>query len=83
MNRLRAVTIGAITALVAAVLGLLVEFGVGLSDTQKESILVVIAALGPILVGLLDSLTDRHYPEDRYDRTRPGTGPAGSGSTRA
>lgn len=59
MKRYRTITIGVITALVAAILGLLTEFGVGLTAKQQESILVVIAALGPLVAGLIEMFNER------------------------
>lgn len=53
MTREPAITLGMISGLVAAVLALLVAFGVGLSDAQTGAILAVIAAAGPVLSGLL------------------------------
>jgi len=44
------VTIGAITAAVTAVLGLLVAFGLPISDDQQARILGVIAVAAPFVV---------------------------------
>lgn len=43
------ITTATITAAVAALLGLLVAFGVDLSDDQQKAILGVIAAVGPLV----------------------------------
>lgn len=48
-----AVTIGAISALVAAVLVLLVQLGVPISEDLQVAILAVIAAAAPIATGIL------------------------------
>lgn len=45
--------IGAISTAVAAVLALLVAFGIDLTDTQQTAILTVIAGVGPIVAALL------------------------------
>lgn len=69
----RTITIGAVTALVAAILGVLVEFGVPLTAKQVETILVVIAALGPILAGAITTQTEPE-PNGRHAMTNePGT----------
>jgi len=48
-----AITIGTISAAVAAVLALLVAFGIPVTDDQQTAILGVVAALGPIVTGLI------------------------------
>lgn len=48
-----AVTIGSISAATAALLGLAIAFGVPLSDDQRVAILGAIAAVAPLVVGLL------------------------------
>lgn len=53
MKREPAITIGAVSAAVAAILALLTAFGVPLDDAQEKAILGVVAALGPIVTGLL------------------------------
>ncbi|RCK68254.1 hypothetical protein DT076_16525 [Desertihabitans brevis] len=53
MNREPLFTVGGITAAVAAVLALLVAFGVPLTDDQQKAILGVVAALGPLAVALI------------------------------
>lgn len=46
-----AITIASLTAAVAAVIGLLVAFGVSLSDDQQKAILSVVAVVGPLVAG--------------------------------
>ncbi len=48
-----AVTIGTVTALVSAVLALLVTFGVDISDDQQNAILALVGVLAPIVAGVL------------------------------
>ena len=48
-----AVSVGSITAAVAAVLVLLVSFGVPLSDDQQKAILGVVAVVAPLLGAVL------------------------------
>jgi len=48
-----AISIGAISAAVAAVLTLLVAFGIDVTEEQQTAILGVVAAVGPIVAGLL------------------------------
>lgn len=48
-----AITAGSITALVTAILGLLVAFGASITTEQREAILGLVAVLGPIAVALL------------------------------
>ena len=48
-----AITIGTITAAVAAVLALLIAFGVDLTDEQTAAILGLVAAVGPIVAAIL------------------------------
>lgn len=45
--------IGGIVAAVAAVVGLLVAFGVPVTDDQKEAILLVVSTVGPLVAGLV------------------------------
>lgn len=44
------VTVGTITAAVTAVLGVLVAFGLDLSDDQKTAVLGVVAVVAPFVV---------------------------------
>lgn len=44
-----ALTVGTITAAVAAVLSLLVAFGLHLSDDQQKAILAVVTIVAPLL----------------------------------
>ena len=53
MKREPAITVGTISAAVAAVLTLLVAFGLDITEEQQTAILGVVAALGPIITGLL------------------------------
>lgn len=53
MNREPLVTTATITALVSAVIGLLVVFGVPLSKEQEAAILGVVAVVAPLVVGLV------------------------------
>ena len=53
MNTEPAVTIGSIVALVAAIITLLVAFGVDVTAEQRDAILSVVAIGGPIAAGLL------------------------------
>jgi len=53
MKREPAITVGTISAAVAAVLALLVAFGIPVTDDQQTAILGVVAALGPIVTGLI------------------------------
>jgi hypothetical protein len=48
-----AVVIGTITAAVAAILALLVAFGIELDQTQQVAILGVIAGVGPLVAAIL------------------------------
>lgn len=48
-----AITVASITAVVAAVIGLLVAFGVDLSDDQQKAILGLVAVAAPIVAGVL------------------------------
>jgi hypothetical protein len=53
MYREPAITIGTITAAVAAVLALLASFGLHITDDQQTAILAVVAVAGPFIVGAL------------------------------
>lgn len=48
-----AITVASITALVAALIGLLVAFGVELTDDQQKSILALVAVAGPVIAGIV------------------------------
>jgi len=48
-----AITIGAITAAVGAVLALLVAFGLNLSEAQTGAIIAVVVALGPLVSAII------------------------------
>lgn len=48
-----AITIASVVALVAAVIGLLVAFGVEVTDAQRDAILTLVGIGGPIVAGLL------------------------------
>ena len=48
-----AITVGSVSAAVAAILALLVAFGVPLDDAQQKAILGVVAAAGPIVAALI------------------------------
>lgn len=65
-----AISIGAIIALVAAVLAAAVAFGVPITSDQRETILAVIATAGPIVAALF--IRGRVTPNDnvaaRVDR---------------
>ncbi len=53
MKREPAITVGTISAAVAAILTLLVAFGLDITEEQQTAILGVVAAVGPIVTGLL------------------------------
>lgn len=53
MKREPATIIGAITAVVSAVLALLVAFGMDVSEDQQAAILGVVAAVAPLVAGVL------------------------------
>jgi ABC-type spermidine/putrescine transport system permease subunit I len=46
-----AITVAGITAAVAALIGLLVAFGVSLSDDQQKAILGAVAVIAPLVAG--------------------------------
>ena len=48
-----AVTIGAVTTLIAAALSLLVAFGVDISEDQRVAIIAFVAAAAPLASALL------------------------------
>jgi Na+/proline symporter len=52
-NREPILTVGMVTALVVAVLGLLAAFGLPLSQEQQQALLTVVAAGAPIVTALL------------------------------
>lgn len=47
------ISVGGITAAVTAVIGLLVAYGLHISDGQQSAILGVVAVLAPLIVALL------------------------------
>lgn len=51
-NREPAITVGTITALVAALIGIAAAFGLPMSDAQVQSLLVFVAVLGPLVAAL-------------------------------
>jgi len=53
MSKEPAALIGAITAIIAAVLVFLDEFGVDLTDGQQTAITSLVAVLAPVIVGLV------------------------------
>lgn len=53
MSREPAAVIGVITGLAVAIVGLLVAFGVDLTDDQQKAILGVVAAVAPIVAAVL------------------------------
>lgn len=53
MRKEPAITLGTISAAVAAILTLLVAFGLDISEDQQTAILGVVATVGPIVAGLL------------------------------
>lgn len=67
MNREPAVTVATITAAATALIGLLVAFGVPLTDTQQAAILAVVAVAAPLAVGIITrryvTPTGRHRKE--------------------
>ena len=48
-----AVVIGTVSGIVAAILALIIAFGGSLSDDQQAAIMGVVAALAPIVSGIL------------------------------
>lgn len=48
-----AVTIGAVTTLIAAALALLVSFGVDITEDQRTAVLAFVAAAAPLASALL------------------------------
>lgn len=53
MNREPLLTAGGILAIVAAAVGVVVAFGVQLTDTQTGAILTLVGVLAPLLVAFL------------------------------
>src|SRR5699024_10918723 len=53
MKREPAITVGTVSAAVAAVLTLLVAFGLDITEEQQTAILGVVATIGPLVAGLL------------------------------
>ena len=65
MKREPVLSIGAISALVSAVLALLVVLGISLPDGFEAALLGVIAAAGPIIAGII---ARRHVWSDQSHR---------------
>lgn len=53
MDKNPAVILGAITTLVVAVLAALVAFGMDISDAKQSAILAILAAVAPIVLGIV------------------------------
>ena len=53
MNTEPAITIGSIVALVAAVITLLVAFGVEVTNDQRDAILAIVSIGGPLVAAVL------------------------------
>lgn len=53
MKKEPAITVGAISAAVAAIIGLAVAFGAPLTEDQQIAILGVVAAVGPIVATVI------------------------------
>lgn len=53
MDREPLITAATITALVSALVGLVVQFGVELTDGQQKAIFAVAAILAPLIVGFI------------------------------
>lgn len=53
MKREPAITVGTISAAVAAIIGLAVAFGAPITEDQQIAILGVVAALGPIIAAVI------------------------------
>jgi hypothetical protein len=53
MNTEPAAVIGTATAVVAALIALLVSFGVDISDDQQNAILALVGVAAPIVAGVL------------------------------
>lgn len=53
MNKEPAVILAAVTAFAVAILAALVAFGLDITDSQQSSILAVIAAVAPIVLGVV------------------------------
>ena len=53
MKREPLLTVAAVTAVATALLGLGVAFGLPVSDDQQAAILAAVAAVAPIVVGLI------------------------------
>jgi len=53
MNTQPAITIGAITTAVAALMAALVAFGIDLTKDQQIAVLGIIAGVGPLVAGLI------------------------------
>jgi hypothetical protein len=53
MNREPVITVGTITAIVAAILAFLQSFGVSITDAQQDAIRGLVAVLAPIVLALI------------------------------
>lgn len=53
MKREPAITVGTISAAVAAIIGLAVAFGAPITEDQQIAILGVVAAVGPIIAAVV------------------------------
>lgn len=71
MSKEPAITIGTVSAAVAAIIGLAVAFGAPITEDQQIAILGVVAAVGPIVAAVLI----RHVvtPVSKIDRDREPT----------
>lgn len=65
------ITAATITALVTAVIALLVAFGVPMSDDQQAAILGLVAVLAPVVVGLLARAKVTPTADPRTDDGEP------------
>lgn len=67
MNQEPVISIGTITALVAALIVMATAFGLPLTDAQTQSLLGVTAVVGPLVAALLTR--GRVYSPATHDRT--------------
>lgn len=84
MKREPLLTIGTITSVLAAVLTLVVAFGVPLTDVQVQALLGLTAALAPVIVALLarSRVTPAAGGRRRAPRGRTEREPATAGASR-
>lgn len=66
-----AAIVGAATGVVTAVLAIVVAFGVDLSDDQQKAILGIVAAVAPIVAGIV--IRGKVFSPATYDQ-KPDTG---------